>query len=101
VGADGSGLRQFPPIKGRHVNSVWSNDEKSMYVSVQERTEPALDIWKWNVDESKSEKFINNCCLISDVDPTGQYLIGSVLRGEKIGVYEVSISERKCVLLLP
>ena len=101
IGADGSGLRRFPPIKGTHVNSVWSNDEKSIYVSVQERTEPALDIWKWNVDESKSEKFINNCCLISDVDPTGQYLIGSVLRGEKIGVYEVSISERKCVLLIP
>jgi hypothetical protein len=35
------------------------------------------------------------------VDPSGRYLIGSVLRGEKIGVYEVSISERTCISLLP
>jgi len=101
VGADGSGLRQFPPMKGRHISSVWSPDEKSIYVSTQEMAEPTLDIWKWNVDESSSEKFIENCCLVSDVDPSGKYLLGSVLRGEKIGVYEVSISERKCVLLLP
>jgi serine/threonine protein kinase/Tol biopolymer transport system component len=101
IGADGSGLRKFPPMKGAHVNSVWSSDGKSIYLSVQERTEQALNIWKWNVDESNSEKFIDNCCLIYDMDPSGQYLLGSVLRGEKIGVYEASISERKCILLLP
>jgi Tol biopolymer transport system component len=101
IGADGSGLRQFPPTKGRHISSVWSADEKSLYVSAQEKAESTLNIWKWSVDQSNSEKFIENCCLVSDVDPSGKYLLGSVLRGEKIGVYEVSISERKCVLLLP
>jgi hypothetical protein len=88
-------------MKGRHISSVWSPDEKSIYVSTQEKAESTLDIWKWNVYESNSEMFMENCCLVSDVDPSGKYLLGSVLRGEKIGVYEVSISERKCVLLLP
>jgi serine/threonine protein kinase/Tol biopolymer transport system component len=101
IGADGSGLRQVPPTEGRHVSSVWSPDGKSIYVSVQKKAETTLDTWKWNLDESNSEKFIDNCCLVSDVDPSGQYLIGSVLRGEKIGVYEVSISERTCISLLP
>jgi serine/threonine protein kinase len=96
IGADGSGLRQFPPMKGTHMSSVWSPDGQSIYVSIQQN-----NIWKWNVHESNSEKFIENCCLVSDVDPSGQYLLGSVFRGEKIGVYEVSISERKCVPLLP
>jgi serine/threonine protein kinase len=101
IGADGSGLRQFPPMKGTHVSSVWTPDGKSIYVSIQEKAEPTQNIWKWDMDESKSEKFVDNCCLVSDVDPSGQYLLGSVLRGEKIGVYEVSISERKCIPLLP
>jgi hypothetical protein len=101
IGADGSGLRQFPSMKGTPVSSVWSPDAKSMYVSFQEMAEPALNIWKWNVDESKSEKFIEHCCLVSDVDPSGKYLLGSVLRGEKLGIYEASITDRKCVLLLP
>jgi serine/threonine protein kinase len=96
IGADGSGLRQFPPMKGTHISSVWSPDGRSIYVSIEEN-----NIWKWNVHESNSEKFIENCCLVSDVDPSGQYLLGSVIRGEKIGVYEVSISERKCVPLVP
>jgi Tol biopolymer transport system component len=99
-GADGSGLRQVP-MKGTHISSVWNPDGKSIYVSIQEKAEPTLNIWKWNVDESNSERFVDNCGLVSDVDPSGQYLLGSVLRGEKIGVYEVSISDRKCILLLP
>ena len=36
-----------------------------------------------------------------DADPGGQYLLGVVLSGEKTGIYEVSISDRKCTLLLP
>jgi hypothetical protein len=31
----------------------------------------------------------------------GKYLLGSVVFGEKIGIYEVSISEKKCIPLLP
>ena len=101
IGANGSSLRQFPPTEGRHIGSVWTPDGKSIYVSVQKKAETTLDIWKWSVDESNSEKFIDNCCLVSDVDPAGRYILGTVLRGEKIGIYEVSISERKCILLIP
>ena len=34
-------------------------------------------------------------------DPGGQYLLGVVRNGEKTGIYEVSISDRKCISLLP
>jgi hypothetical protein len=53
------------------------------------------------VDSSKPEKFVDNCCAIWDADPIGEYLLGLLPVGEKTGIYEVSISDRKCISLLP
>jgi hypothetical protein len=101
VEADGSGLRQVPPIGGMLDSSLWSPDQKSIYVS-QERTESIYDIWKWNVHGlSNPEKFVDKCGYVSDADPGGKYLLGAVLFGEKTGIYEVSITDRKCIPLLP
>ena len=44
---------------------------------------------------------MDNCCAVSDADSGGQYLLGAVTNGEKTGIYEVSISDRKCIPLLP
>jgi len=100
VAADGSGLRQVPPMAGTLDTSVWSPDQKSIYVSTTENGATA-DIWKWNVDGSDAERFVGNCSYVTDTDPGGQYLLGVIPFGEKTGIYEVSISERKCIPLLP
>lgn len=100
VGADGSGLRQLPTMGGPPDSAVWSPDQKSVYASVEEKAGPIPTIWKWSED-SNPEKFVDNCCLVSDTDPTGRYLFGVVLFGEKTGIYEVSTSDRKCIPLLP
>ncbi len=97
VGADGSGLRQLPPIEDSTFGAVWSPDQKPVYVNAQEKASPILAVWKWSVDGSNPEKVANNCALISDIDPDGQYLLGVVLSGEKTGIYEVSISDGKCI----
>jgi serine/threonine protein kinase len=104
VGTDGGGLRQTPPTGGVPMNPVWSHDQKSLYVSVQsvqEKAEPLLSIWKWSVDGSNLEKVVDNCCLALDADPGGQYLLGTVISGANTGIYEVSISEKKCISLVP
>jgi len=102
AGADGSGLRQVPPVGGAPIYmAAWSPDQKSLYISTKERGEPLFDIWKWSVDGSNAEKFVERCGQVTDVDPGGKYLLGVVLFGEKNGIYEVSISERKCIPLLP
>ncbi|HXX13940.1 MAG TPA: protein kinase [Candidatus Eremiobacteraceae bacterium] len=103
VGADGSGLRQVPPMGGFPDNSVWSPDQKYLYMSIvrQGETETASQIWKWNLDSSDTEELVDACCTIVDSDPGGKYLLGIVSGGEKTGIYEVSISDRKCVSLLP
>jgi len=101
VGADGSGLRQLLRTENTIWNVVWGRDQKSIYVSGPEKASQILTVWKWNVDGSNPEKFVENCCIVYDADPSGQYLLGVVPKGETAGIYEVSISDRKCVALLP
>ena len=98
AGTDGSGLRQVPPMGGRPDNSVWSSDQKSVYVNITAKA-GSPDIWKWNLDGSNPEKFVDQCGFITDADPSGKYLIGTSFGGT--GIFEVSISERKCIPLLP
>jgi serine/threonine protein kinase/Tol biopolymer transport system component len=101
VGADGSGLRQLPRTADIVHISVWSPDQKSIYVSALEKGNPIPTIWKWSVGGSTSEKFVDNCGEITDADPGGQYLLGAVDSGQKTGIYEVSIPDKKCIPLLP
>ena len=101
VAADGSGLRQLPAMGGTPVISVWSADQKSVYVSVHEKMDTTPDLWRWSADGSKPERLAGGCCVAWDADPGGHYLLGVVVHGEKTGVYEVSTSDGKCIPLLP
>jgi len=102
VGADGSGVRHLPPMGKLSISSmVWSQDQKSVYVSGVENAGTGLNIWKWNVDGSSPEKFVDKCAIATDADPGGNYLLGAVFLGEKSGIYEVSIPDKKCITLLP
>ena len=81
---------------------VWGRDQKAVYASVPTGTDEATtDIWKWNLDGSNPEKFAHRCGVVSDAHRRGQYLLGAELFGEITGIYEVSISDKKCVPLLP
>jgi hypothetical protein len=101
VGADGSGLRQLPWTGERVYTSVWSLDQKSLYVSGLEKVGSMPTVWRWSLDGSNPEKFVGHCCAGGNIDSGGQYLLGALTNGEKTGIYEVSVSDRKCILLLP
>ena len=64
VGADGSGLRQLPRTENSVWNVVWSPDQKSVYVTGPEKGSQILTVWKWNVDGSNPEKFVDNCGIV-------------------------------------
>jgi len=103
VGADGSGLRELPRIEDIFEWSAWSPDQKTIYVTGIEKASPTRHVWKLSTDGSKPEKFMDNCGAggVTDVDTSGQFLLWVTMWGEKIGIYEVSISDRKCISLLP
>jgi serine/threonine protein kinase/Tol biopolymer transport system component len=105
VAADGSGLRLLPQmgdnVVNTVVNSVWSHDQKSLYVIYIDSAGAMSAVWKWSVDGSNPVKLVDNCSLVTDLDSGGQYLLGVVDHGERTGIYEISISNRKCISLLP
>jgi serine/threonine protein kinase/Tol biopolymer transport system component len=101
VGTDGSGLRQLPRTGDNVFDLVWSPDQKSVYVSGADKSGTKKIVWRVNQDGSNAEKFVDDCGLVTDADQGGQYLLSSVSSEEKTGIYEVSISDRKCALLLP
>jgi len=43
---------------------------------------------------------VDKCGVVTDADPSGQYLLSHVPSGEGTGIYEVSVSGRKCIPLL-
>jgi hypothetical protein len=70
-------------------------------VSVTEKAEPVFNVWKWKVDDSNLERFVDCCGYVSDADPSGRYLLGVIYLGDKTGIYEVSISDRNASLCFP
>jgi DNA-binding winged helix-turn-helix (wHTH) protein/Tol biopolymer transport system component len=101
VGVDGSGLRHFPGTGDIVWNLVWSPDQKSIYVTSSEKTGSMPTVWKWSLDGSNPERLVDNCGGVFDAGPAGKYLLAGVISGEKTGIYEVSVFERKCIALLP
>ena len=101
VGADGRGIRQLPRTVDIVANTVWSADQRFLYVTGAEKGGTLDIVWKVSADGSNPEKFVDNCGVVSDIDARGRYLLSVVLFGEKSGIYEVSVTDRKCIPLVP
>jgi len=101
VGADGRGLRQIGRVEGLISVIFWSGDGKSLYISTVKpgaRAKPT--VWKANADGSNVERFVDGCFAF-DAAPDGKYLLASLPFGDEVGIYEIPIADRKCILLLP
>ena len=102
VGADGRGLRQIGRVERALFGIIWSDDGKSLYISTLEAGAGGKStVWKASADGSNIEKFVDGCSYAFDAAPGGKYLIGDLWSGDDVGIYEISIADRKCIPLLP
>jgi len=101
AGADGSGLRSLNWNYGAVQNVIWSSDQKSVFINSFEKSEPSVTIWRESADGSVPEKLVQGCGLAFDVRPDGAYLLSLNANGDKAGIYEYSLAEKTCTLLLP
>jgi len=101
IGADGSGLRALTWTGGTIQSLIWSDDQKSVYINSFEKGVTDGRIWKESAEGSTPEKLIDGCGFTWDVAPGGQYLLNLILGGDKAGIYEYSIAEKKCTPLVP
>jgi serine/threonine protein kinase/Tol biopolymer transport system component len=100
IGADGSGRRQLQ-VQGRFIPSVvWDADGKSLYISVLSE-DSKWAVWRAASEDSPAENFAENCGLVTDSSPDGKYFLSTVLAGEKTGINQLSVADRKCSELVP
>jgi hypothetical protein len=78
----------------------WSADSQSMYLSTV-TPEHGNSVWKANGEGSNPQLFVSDCADSIDATPDGKYLLAFNGRGEKAGIYEISIADKKCIPLLP
>ncbi len=100
VRADGHRLRQIERVEGEIGYIAWSADGKSLYLSTivgQKR----ITVWKSNGDGSNIEKFVDDAFSVTDASRDGKFLLGCVNFGDEVGIYEISITDKKRTALLP
>ena len=99
--ADGTGVR---PLQGTaaSIQSVnWSADQKSVLLNIFEKGDARGSVWKESVEGAAPEKVAEGCGFAFDVAHDGNYLLNYVGGGEKSGIYEFSLADKKCTSLLP
>jgi serine/threonine protein kinase/Tol biopolymer transport system component len=102
VRADGRDLRQIGRVEGAIEWIAWSADGKSLYLSsIKSTMGEKPTVWKASADGFYFEKFLDGGCYVIDASPTGDYLLGNILAGKQVGIYEISIASRQVVPLLP
>ncbi len=99
VGADGRGLRQIARVEGVGGWAVWSADMKSVYFSVAKGSSKPT-VWKADADGSHVEKFLDDCCTVTDASPDGKRLLGFIEVGDDFGIYQISLKDKKRIPLL-
>jgi Tol biopolymer transport system component len=100
VRADGRDLRQIEGMEAVMGWMTWSVDAKTLYMSsVGAGSKPGL--WKVNADGSHLEKLLGEGCKVTDASPDGKYLLGALFSGKDAGIYQISITDRQSVALLP
>jgi serine/threonine protein kinase/Tol biopolymer transport system component len=100
AGGDGSGVREVPWNGTYIATSIWSVDDKALYIGAVEPT-TGMSTWKVNIDGSDARKIASSCGFVSDLSPDGKYLIGFVSRGDRAGIYQLSLADNKCDALIP
>jgi Tol biopolymer transport system component len=100
AGADGSGVHEVP-WNGQYVaTSIWSSDDKALYLGA---FQPPLKMstWKVNLDGSDARTVSTGCAFAADVSADGKYVLAIVVRGDRVGIYQLSLADGKCDALVP
>jgi Tol biopolymer transport system component len=103
VHADGSGLRQIPWSGAFIGQSVWTHDSRTLYFSGFRKDPSKEATWKASADGSSVETLVEGCGYAVDTSPDDRYLLstGNSREAAKIGIYGISVSEKKCSMMVP
>jgi Tol biopolymer transport system component len=96
--ADGRNRHEIENVEGFSGFMSWSPDGSALYFSSRDEHHT---IWKANGDGSNPQRFAQDCGNALESSPDGKYLLTFVSLGDKVGIYEVSVLDKKCTQLIP
>jgi serine/threonine protein kinase/Tol biopolymer transport system component len=99
VGVDGRRLREILGVEGFKTWVAWSRNSATVYVSSRVGKRPT--VWKANADGTGAERLLESGCEVTDTSGDGKYVLCFVPSGRDMGVYEVSLADKRRVVLLP
>jgi serine/threonine protein kinase len=101
--ADGSHLHKLPPAVGNVESGAWGRDNKTIYLTGPPsfKNPFPLQTWNLNLDDSKAGPFTEGCGFAMDISRDGKYVLMSMMYGDNTGIFELSLSDKKCHLLVP
>ena len=101
VRSDGSELRQIP-FPGHYFGDAhWDPKGNFLYVSGYEKDILGMSTWKLSADGAHIEVLEKGCGIVRDTSPDGTHLLYTGRYGVKAGIYEMSVTDRRCTLLVP
>jgi Periplasmic component of the Tol biopolymer transport system len=100
AGADGRGAQKIEGLEGFVGWLTWSADGKTLYIS-SSTSDGKRSIWVANADGSHVQKFLNDCCMVADASADGKRLLSIILTGEDVGIYQITLKDKKLVSLVP
>jgi len=101
VGADGSNLRQIQVPASFIAMVLWGVDENSIYLSGRPKSGTStFATWRASL-QGPTELLVEGCGLPTDISKDGKYILSSDFSGQRVGVSEFSVVEKKCMQLLP
>jgi serine/threonine protein kinase/Tol biopolymer transport system component len=101
VAADGSGMRTMDWTLGTIQNVTWSADMKALYINNIESGARVFGIWRQSLDGGVPEKLTEACGWAFEIMPDGDHLLTLTAGGDKLGIYDYSVSQKTCTSLVP
>jgi Tol biopolymer transport system component len=103
IKADGSSLRQVTWSGAGIGWATWSPDAKTFYFSGYEKDPKKWTTWEASADGSNVKTLVESCGSALDASPDGRYLLSISISTEegKTGIYQISVTDRKCAVLVP
>jgi serine/threonine protein kinase len=99
-GADGSNIHEVPWNGEFVATSLWDSNDRALYLGA---FQPPSEIsaWKVNLDGSGLRTVSTACAFPADVSADGKYAVAFVVRGDRAGIYQISLADGKCDELIP
>ncbi len=99
VNVDGSEPRQLPRAIGNTQSLVWDSNGKDLYVSGFQSWRDPSRFQTWRID-GRAELVVEGCGFAVQESPDGNYLLMPNIYGQNVGIFQLSIADKKCSTLM-